>query len=77
MTNNNSLNEQTYNKDRINKKILNIQTHNNIHTGKRIFSCTGCPKKKCSLKAIFEFQTLGGVFLGVNINSKNFGEKNT
>ena len=28
--------------------------------------------KKVSVKPIFEFQTLGGVFLGVKNNSKNF-----
>ena len=33
---------------------------------------TGCPKKM-SLLLGFEFLTLGGVFLGVKKNSKNFG----
>ena len=31
--------------------------------------------KKVSIKHIFEFQTLGGVFLEVQNNSKNFGTK--
>ena len=35
---------------------------------------TGCPKKM-SVKPNLEFQTLGGVFLGVKNNSKNFGNK--
>ena len=35
----------------------------------------GVPKK-VSVKPIFEFETLGGVFLGVKNNSKNFGNKN-
>ena len=35
---------------------------------------TGCPKK-IRFKPIFEFLTLGGVFLGVKNNSKNFGNK--
>ena len=34
----------------------------------------GVPKK-VSVKPIFEFETLGGVFLGVKNNSKNFGNK--
>ena len=34
----------------------------------------GVPKK-VSVKPIFEFQTLGGVFLGVKNNSKNFENK--
>ena len=34
----------------------------------------GVPKK-VSVKPIFEFQTLGGVFLGVKNNSKNFGNQ--
>ena len=36
--------------------------------------CTGCPKKM-PFKSIVEFKTLGGVFLGVKNNSKNFGNK--
>ena len=36
--------------------------------------CTGCPKKMW-FKLIFEFLTLGRVFLGVKNNSKNFGNK--
>ena len=35
---------------------------------------TGCPKKMVIRKG-FEFLTLGGVFLGVKNNSKNFGNK--
>ena len=35
---------------------------------------TGCPKK-IWFKPIFEFLTLGGVFLGVKNNFKNFGGK--
>ena len=31
--------------------------------------------KKMPFKPIFEFQTLGGVFLGEKNNSKNFGNK--
>ena len=34
----------------------------------------GVPKK-VSVKPIFKFQTLGGVFFGVKNNSKNFGNK--
>ena len=34
----------------------------------------GVPKK-VSVRPIFEFQTLGGVFLGVKNNSKNFENK--
>ena len=36
---------------------------------------TGCPKKNMWFKPIFEFLTLGGVFLGVKNNSKNFGNQ--
>ena len=35
---------------------------------------TGCPQKN-ALYPIFEYWTLGGVFLGVKNNSKNFGNK--
>ena len=35
---------------------------------------TGCPKK-IGLLSIFEFLGLGGVYLDVKINSKNFGNK--
>ena len=38
------------------------------------FATTGCPKKMVIRKG-FEFLTLGGVFLGVKNNSKNFGNK--
>ena len=33
------------------------------------------PQKKVTFKPIFEFLTLGGVFLEVRNNSKNFGKK--
>ena len=36
---------------------------------------TGCPKKKIGILSSFEFLYLGGVFLGVKNNSKNFGNK--
>ena len=43
-------------------------------THKQTDIATGCPKK-IRFKPIFEFLTLGGVFLGVKNNSKNFGNK--
>ena len=36
---------------------------------------TGCPKKKIGILSSFEFLDLGGVFLRVKNNSKNFGNK--
>ena len=47
--------------------MLNRKVKCNVHI-------QGVPKK-VSVKPIFEFQTLGGVFLGVKNNSKNFGNK--
>ena len=37
--------------------------------------CVQGVPKKVSVKPIFEFQNLGGVFLGVKNNSKNFENK--
>ena len=40
----------------------------------KLVKLQGVPKKMW-FKPIFEFLTLGGVFLGVKNNSKNFGTK--
>ena len=41
---------------------------------KNVCLATGCPKK-IRFKPIFDFLNLGGVFLGVKNNSRNFGNK--
>ena len=42
--------------------------------GYKLLNLQGVPKKMVIWKG-FEFWTLGGVFLGVKNNSKNFGNK--
>ena len=55
-------------------KQREIKVWSSMLSGYKSQKYTGCPKKM-SIKPIFEFQTLGGVFLGVKNNSKNFGNK--
>ena len=54
---------------RISEKLLCLQ-----YIEERLVKPTGCPKKMVILSG-FEFLTLGGVFLGVENNSKNSGNK--
>ena len=60
---------------RITKKRISKQLVWKIDTQNQTYKIQGVPKK-VSVKPIFEFETLGGVFLGVKNNSKNFGNKN-
>ena len=51
-----------------------MTAHVSLVMNTRNVGSTGCPKKTLCLSS-FEFLTLGGVFWGLNNNSKNFGNK--